>query len=56
MTHDYRLATMVARGERERAETLLAALNKVQRAFGRPEFDMPEPAGPTDGLVTCPVR
>jgi GT2 family glycosyltransferase len=46
---------MIACGEYNRAAHLLEALNRVQAAFGQPEYVMPSAAGPTDGLVTAPA-
>jgi hypothetical protein len=48
------LALLLAWGDDTEAEHLLAQLNRVQRAFGQPEYTMPEPL-PTGlpELITC---
>lgn len=51
----YRLALKLAWGERAEAEHLLEQMNRLQRCFGFPEYTMPSPAGPTDGLITAPA-
>lgn len=44
---------MEAVGEHEQARALLEALNRVERAFGGTEYEMPAPAGPTEGGYWC---
>jgi hypothetical protein len=53
----YRLALMRAHGEYHRAAHILECLNRVQRCFGYPDYEMPEPLR-TDlpDLVTCPAE
>jgi hypothetical protein len=53
----YRLALLRTWGDYHQAAHLLESLNRVQRAFGYPDYDMPEPLR-TDlpDLVTCPAR
>ena len=45
MNHYYtwRLALLQAQGRAEEAATYLEAINRVQRAFGRDEYEMPAP-------------
>jgi hypothetical protein len=49
----YRLSVILAQGDYHQAAHLLESLNRLQRAFGFVDFEMPEPHGPMDGLVTC---
>ena len=54
--HDYNLAVLRAQGKHKTARKLLANLNRLQVAFGHPEYDMPAKAGSSNGLVTCPAH
>jgi hypothetical protein len=40
----WQLAVMRAHGREEEAQASLDALNKIQRAFGFPDYEMPEAA------------
>jgi hypothetical protein len=52
----YQLAVLRAQGHEDRAAKLLASLNRIQCAFGGSPFAMPAPAGPSNGLVSCPAQ
>jgi hypothetical protein len=50
------LAVMQAQGRSAEALLLLEALNRVQRAFDKPAYDMPPPATTNlPDLVRCPA-
>ena len=52
----HQIAVMRAQGREADAERLLAALIQFATAFGGSPFAMPEPAGPSNGLVSCPAQ